>query len=147
MNKQQDVREWLNFDKDVQVTLTLESDPKSVVPKKKTGDYGDYVVYYHKAVGAKMFSATEILQRMLVDYTVGDKITVTKVDNGGRVGWKVEGNRPEAAASDVMTGQLASRVNSIEAKLDQVLKHIYGDTEKAKIPESGETKDASELGF
>ena len=145
--QKQDEREWINFEANVPVTFVLESDPKTSIPKKKTGDYGDYVVYYHKAVGGKMFSATEPLQRMISNYTVGDKITVTRGNVAGKTVWTATGNRPDAAPSDVMSGAVAARINSIEAKLDQVLKHIYGDNQKAQIPESGETKDASELGF
>lgn len=151
--------EIVNFEPNVPTTLVLDINPLEVRGKERTGNWGNYMNYSYFCTNDKMFFASSMLHDKLQGFSKGDTVTIQKVQDsqGGKIVWLVSSDNQKTnqfkASSESLLTKLMFEISSMNKKLDEVIKHIYGEEGNIKIPDFEEEEEEveevndTELGF
>lgn len=120
---------WINFENNHPVTVTLRYDIASAKAKEKEGNWGKYLSYNIACEGGLAFSASEALYKKLLPFKAGEKIIITKANDGEKTNWEARRDS-ENPIVDVL---MAQKLNDMDSKLDQILRALTSGKAENKV--------------
>lgn len=137
----------IQFEGNVPVHLTLDTDPKTAKGKKVTTEWGEKEFFTYFCDNERVFFASEALNGKLGGYSKGDSLVITKVQDANRTIWTVNA----AGATQPASQGVASKAEILPIILSEILEikelvktltSTKNETTKKDFP-----KNETDLGF